>query len=478
MLPTLAGALLTGWLTVKVLTYKQVDDPIRLQSKAAYLGKVSTGSELRRQNNKPNILLILYDDLGLGDLGFSGASAIKTPNIDALARDGVIFNNFHAAAAICSPSRASLLTGRLPHHAGVQSVVFPSDSWMRLFSILPGFNVRIPAEEITLADILKADGYKTAMVGKWHIGDRAPSLPHLMGFDQFFGALYSNDMEPFALYRDDAVELDAPIDQDQLDEIYTNEMVRLISESSESAAPFFLYFAHNFPHEPLHAPAAQRGSSDAGLYGDVVESLDAGIGEIVDSLKSEGLFENTLIILTSDNGPWYQGNPAGLRGRKGQTFEGGTRVPMLIHWPGGLSDVTDVDVQAMAIDILPTILDWLSIPLPDDRQIDGRSLSPLLAGEASARDGYLYFYSSGKLMAVSDGRFKYHAAQPLPYTISGSGFTAMKKKGPWLINLSSDPYESYNVADRYPEVADRLSRVLTDTRVRDLENPRGWIDPS
>ena len=257
LLPTLAGALLTGWLTVKVLTYKQVDDPIRLQSKAAYLGKVSTGSELRRQNNKPNILLILYDDLGLGDLGFSGASAIKTPNIDALARDGVIFNNFHAAAAICSPSRASLLTGRLPHHAGVQSVVFPSDSWMRLFSILPGFNVRIPAEEITLADILKADGYKTAMVGKWHIGDRAPSLPHLMGFDQFFGALYSNDMEPFALYRDDAVELDAPIDQDQLDEIYTNEMVRLISESSESAAPFFLYFAHNFPHEPLHAPAAR-----------------------------------------------------------------------------------------------------------------------------------------------------------------------------------------------------------------------------
>jgi arylsulfatase A-like enzyme len=466
------GAIL--YVALKLAFYQQVDDKVHLAAKSVYLQEIVNTAPQRPRTGRPNVLILFYDDLGFGDLGFTGSKAIKTPNIDALAQDGVQLNNFHAAAPVCSPSRAAMLTGRLPPHAGLPSVVFPSDSISRLITVLPGHNIRIPSDEITIADVLKADGYRTGMIGKWHIGDRAPSLPNNMGFESFYGAHYSNDMEPFALWRNQEVEVKAPTDQRNLDALYTGEAVRFIKESAKSDKPFFLYYAHNFPHEPLHAPGHMIGKSAGGLYGDVVEGLDRGVREIVTALKESGEFENTIIVLTSDNGPWFEGSPGSSRGRKGQAFEGGVKVPFFIHWPKGLSGGRALGSIAMGTDLFPTLLDWLAIPQPKDRAIDGKSLAPLLKGQAKTTHDIVYFYVGNSLMAVSDGRFKYHVRQPMIYVVGNQIFAPATQKGPWLFDLDVDSNESYDVSMKYPEQAKRLKAAL-DKRIReDAKNLRAW----
>ena len=462
---------------LKIAFYSQKDDATHLAAKAAYLKELTATaasrlSEARPSAARPNVLILFYDDLGYGDLGFTGSKAIKTPNIDALAAAGTVISNFHSASPLCSPSRAALLTGRMPPRAGMTDVVFPTGKVTQaVLNKLNGVNIRIPAEEITIADVLKADGYRTAMVGKWHMGDRAPSLPNNMGFDQFYGAHYSNDMEPFALWRNDQVEVPASANQEVLNANYTREVVRTIETKSDK--PFFLWLAHNFPHEPLHAPASDRGKSAAGLYGDVVEGLDRGVGEIVAALKKTGQFENTIIILTSDNGPWYEGSPGPNRGRKGQTFGGGTHVPFFIHWPRGLTGGRTIPAMAASNDIFPTLLDWLGLPAPNDRIIDGQSIRPLLEGKAVA-PRFTYHYAGKRLMTVSDGRFTYHDQHPYIYPISGMNFMVATQRGPWLFDLSTDADESYNVSMRYQKDAGRLKAAL-DARVgEDKANPRGW----
>lgn len=466
------GAIL--YVALKLAFFNQVDDKNHLAAKNAYLKEVVSTAPARPRTGRPNVLILFYDDLGFGDLGFTGSKAIKTFNIDALAKDGVQMGNFHAAAPVCSPSRAAMLTGRLPPHAGLPSVVFPSDSMMRLVNIMPGHNIRIPAEEITIADVLKADGYRTGMIGKWHIGDRAPSLPNNMGFESFYGARYSNDMKPFALYRNDKLEVKAPADQTNLDALYTGEAVRFIRGSAKSDKPFLLYFAHNFPHEPLNAPGHMTGKSAGGLYGDVIEGLDRGVGEIVTALKQSGAYDNTIIILTSDNGPWYEGSPGPNRGRKGQAFEGGVHVPFFIHWPKGLSGGRSVDSIAMGTDLFPTLLDWLTIPTPQDRAIDGKSLVPLLTGKTGSAHDIVYFYVGNKLIAVSDGRFKYHTRQPIVYVVGNQLFAPASHKGPWLFDLSVDGDESYDVSMKYPDQAKRLKAALDKRASEDARNLRAW----
>lgn len=466
-------ALLIGllWAAFQIFTHGQDENPEHLQAKLDYLGKIS---DLPQPQGRPNIVLILFDDLGYGDLGFTGSHAIATPTMDQLAAEGVVMNNFYSPAPVCTPARAGFLTGRLPLRAGMPTVVFPTGHPIATAMKLSDVNKRFPAEEITLADTLSAAGYATGMIGKWHLGDRSPSLPNDMGFDSFYGALYSNDMTPFALYRNREIEIEAPADQTRLNEHYGREARAFIEGNSEQ--PFFLYLAHNFPHIPLYRPADDVGRSKAGLYGDIIEGLDDLVGDVVETLKQQGVYDNTLILITSDNGPWFQGSPGSSRGRKADTFEGGMHVPMVAHWPAQLVGGKQLHGISMGTDWFPTILDWIDLPLPQDRIIDGKSLTTMLAGTGPSPNQYLYYFAGEELMAVRDARYKYHDKRALPYVQAGSRFAPGPDKGPWLFDMSLDFNESYDVSMLLPEEAQRLQDVLDDKREEMQQNRRGWIE--
>jgi len=460
---------LTGWALATIALDGQEDNVEQLAQKQRYLQQLN---KLERAEGRPNIVFILFDDLGYGDIGFSGSRAIATPSMDQLASEGVFLNNFYSPAPVCTPARAGYLTGRYPLRAGMPQVVFPTGSLMGTLARLLDNNKRIPAEEITIADVLEAAGYATGMVGKWHLGDRSPSLPNDMGFQDYFGALYSNDMEPFAIYRNRDVEIEAPADQTRLNEWYDKAAREFIRDNSDD--PFFLYLAHNFPHIPLYRPAADEGRSAAGLYGDVVEGLDDLVASVVGELKSEGVYENTIILITSDNGPWYQGSAGFSRGRKGETFEGGMHVPMIVHWPAGLVGGRVLEGISIGIDWFPTILDWLELPLPQDRAIDGRSLRKMLAGEGESPHDYLFYFFGGELMAVRDARYKYHETRPVMYNIAGNPFTFGPTLGPWLFDMQADDNEAYDISMLKPDQAQRLRDVFDDKREEMQQNLRGF----
>jgi uncharacterized sulfatase len=266
-----------------------------------------------------------------------------------------------------------------------------------------------------------------------------------------------------------------PIDQSTLTRRYTERAVAFIETHADG--PFFLYLPHTFPHIPLHASADSRGRSEAGLYGDVVEELDDSVGAVMDALHRAGVADDTLVITTSDNGPWFQGSPGGVRGRKMDVFEGGMRVPFLAYWPGRVPAGHVIDVPVVGIDLFPTILELTGLPSPDDRVIDGQSMVGLLDGGAWARREPVYFHRISVLQAVRDGRFKYHDRHGVSYgNPMDLAWGPMAKRGPWLFDLELDPDESYDVAERYPAIAGRL-RAMLESRRRELErNPRGWIE--
>lgn len=471
LLPVLSIAALLLWSGYQWLSYEQLDNAEKISSKTAYLKTINEqGLSVAKA---PNIVFILFDDLGYGDLGFTGSRAIDTPNLDQLAAGGVVLNNFYSPSAVCTPARAGYLTGRFAHRAGIPDVVFPTGSLKSLINILPGSPVRLPAEEITVADILQAAGYSTAMIGKWHLGDRSPSLPNDMGFKEYFGALYSNDMQPFALYRNTEIAVPAPVDQTTLNEHYASAAESFIAKNN-SDQPFFLYYAHNFPHRPLYSSEQQAGRSSGGLYGDVVEDIDSGVGRIVSTLKNEGLYENTLIIVSSDNGPWYQGSPGSVRGRKGDTFEGGMRVPFIAHWPARLRQGKSSDGISMGTDLLPTLLDWLQLPPPKDRIIDGLSIRHMLESGTESPHDYLYYMASSDVVAIRDQRFKYHAKRPVFYAPMPSPMGFSIPQGPWLIDMTLDDNEAYDVSILHKDETERLAFMLKEKRLELLENPRGW----
>ncbi|MEH6584318.1 MAG: sulfatase [Halioglobus sp.] len=461
------------FVVVRVTGNDQEDDRELIASKKAYLSHLNSG--LERASERPNILFILYDDLGYGDIGAGAVGVVKTPNIDQLAANGVVLSDFHSPAPVCTPARAGFLTGRLPLRAGLPNVVFPTGSAQAMmFNDLldPTGHSRLPTDEITLPEILNAVGYRTGMVGKWHMGDRSPSLPNNFGFDSFYGALYSNDMEPFAFYRNTEVELEAPVDQRKMSEIYTNEVTTFIEAQSD--APFFLYFAHNFPHDPLFVSEERSGQSDAGLYGDVLEELDDGIGQIVASLEKTGQLENTLIIISSDNGPWFLGDAGDQRGRKGSTFEGGMRVPFIAHWPRKLAGGRVESAMGMGIDLVPTILDVLSLPAPTDRLLDGKSMHEVLLNGAATPHDYLYHFDGEILFAVRDQRFKYRGDLGIHYAMDQMPVSGRVPRKEWLFDLAADPRESYDASDRYPRDLARLRLAFT-AKQREMEvNKRGW----
>jgi arylsulfatase A-like enzyme len=468
--------LLAGFLAIalRIVLHRQSDDDERVAAKQAYLDSLRLIADLGPP--RPNLVLILFDDLGYGDLGAYGSAAVRTPALDRLAAEGALFRQGYAASPYCSASRAGLLTGRFAVRAGLDHVVQAPWSWRDLLLRAGGRNRRLPLEEITLAELLSAAGYATAIFGKWHLGDESPSLPHERGFDEFYGLLHSNDQGRPAVRRNGVIVEPHPIDQAGLTRRYTDEAVRFLEE--HAGAPFFLYLPHTFPHVPLHAPAERRGTSAGGLYGDVVEELDASVGRVMEALDRLGLAEQTLVVATSDNGPWFQGSGGGARGRKMDVFEGGTRVPWIVRWPARVAAGQVIDAPITGLDLFPTMLAAAALPPPSDRVLDGASMLPLLTGGAPAAERPVWYFQLAVLRAVRAGRFKYHDRHRLLYgNPMDWPLAPFVDRGPWLFDLELDPAESYDVSGRHPEVARRLAGLLAERRRELEENPGGWLDP-
>jgi arylsulfatase len=401
---------------------------------------------IRADTKPPNIVLILADDLGYGDLGCYGSN-MKTPNLDQLAKDGALFRHFSVASPVCSPSRAALLTGRYPVRTGVPSVLGPSDT--------TGLN----PSETTIAQMLKPAGYKTMLAGKWHLGSPAQYLPTTRGFDHFYGMLCSNDQAPTLLMQDTTV-IEQTVTLNTLTQRYTHQAINFINKSASS--PFFLYMAHWAPHIPLVANAAFKGKSKTGVYGDVVEEMDWSVGEVLQALSANGLDQNTLVLFTSDNGPFYSGTAGPLRGRKGDTFEGGVREPFIARFPGVIPAGKDLGEFASALDLLPTIAAMTKTQLPPN--VDGVDITPLLTGAANnvERPPFLYF-DGYNLQCVRTGRWKFHMSRyntPAWAPLPPEGRMNLQLLPPELYNLYEDPGECEDVAGDHPDLVEDLQQKV------------------
>lgn len=417
-------------------------------------------------SKKPNIIIILFDDLGYGDLGIYGNPTIQTPNMDRMAMEGMKFTQFYTAATVCTPSRAGLLTGRLPVRTGMNNgVLFPKSK--------KGLPLQFP----TIAEELKLADYSTACIGKWHLGNHSPYLPTDRGFDYFYGLPYSNDMSPLALIKNKKI-IEQPVNQNTLTQRYTKQAIKFIERNKNQ--PFFLYLAHTFPHRPLHTSKAFQDTSARGLYGDVVQELDWSVGQVLEELRNTGLAKNTLVFVTSDNGPWFQvagknGGSAGLlRGGKGSTWEGGMRVPAIAWWPGTIKGGVVTQALATTMDLFSTSLALANVKPPSNGIIDGVNLMPLLTGEKQKVRDYVwfYFYRSNRLSAVRYDQWKLEF-----YTQPGYRYKKLENIGtkliyvpienqpnkhdpPLLFNINVDPSEKYNVAEKHPKVIKQIEEKV------------------
>jgi arylsulfatase A-like enzyme len=437
----------------------------------ALFGGVSLAAE-----RPPNFVLIYCDDLGYGDLGCYGSKTNSTPNLDRLAAQGLRFTDFHTAAAVCSASRAALLTGCYPLRVEIMGALGPQSK------------VGIHADEILLPELLKKQGYATAIYGKWHLGHLPMFLPMQHGFDDYFGLPYSNDMWPFhpqgkftalpLIEKNETVNLNP--DQTKLTRWYTERAVKFIEEKKDQ--PFFLYVPHSMPHVPLFVGYDYYGKTGRGIYADVLAEIDASVGSILAALEKHHLTENTVVVFSSDNGPWltygqHAGSSGGFREGKGTTFEGGMRVPMLAAWPGKIPAGKTCDALCGTIDILPTFAALAGTKAPEDRLIDGRDLRPILFEEANApppRDTYLYYWNYG-LDAVRYQHWKLHYPHTFP-SLTGKpgehgvpGGITQGKIGKALFNLKEDPSESRNVLEQHPEIVAQLDQIAQAAR-EDLGN--------
>ncbi|MBG10439.1 MAG: arylsulfatase [Gammaproteobacteria bacterium] len=402
------------------------------------------------QENPPNFIIIMADDLGYGDLGVYGSTLIKTSNLDRLALNGVRLESFYSSANVCTAARGGLLTGRYPIRLDLVSDV-----------ARPTNEIHLAFEEITIAEALKPHGYRSALFGKWHLGSRLEWSPMAQGFDEFFGVLHSNDMTPLELYRDKEI-IENPVDQTTLTERYTQEAVRFIAENRDN--PFFLYLPHSFPHVPLFVSPRFDGRSDAGLYGDVVETIDWSTGQILSALDEYGLSEDTLVIFTSDNGPWFEGSPGTFRNRKGSSWEGGQRVPFLAQWPGKIPAGTVSSQPAMNIDLYPTLVSLAGGILPDDRPIDGKNIFPLLAGNNKSPHEALFLFNRDRIVGVRSGQWKLVVETRYRATLNSFEHSSYYGPDGLLFDLKNDPGETYSFTREYPEVVQKLRKNLKDAR--------------
>jgi arylsulfatase A-like enzyme len=430
---------------------------------AAQAQTVAGAGSAAPPREQPNIVIILTDDLGYGDLGLYGNPEISTPRIDKMAAEGVRLTEFYSAAPTCTPARAALLTGRYPRRSGMTRVIVAKEKW------------GLPASEITLGEVLQKQGYATACVGKWHLGGRRPYRPSKHGFDSFFGVLYSNDMSllplvrwpRLELWRDDKV-IESPAKVENLTRRYTEEAVSFIQQNRDR--PFFLYLSHTMPHTPVKPSAEFRGKSKHGPYGDVVEELDWSTGEVLDALRANGVDDNTLVIFTSDNGPWVagsnkkqiKGGSAGsLRGAKNTTWEGGMRVPFLARWPGRIPAGAVRDGIATLMDLFTTAVALAGGETPNDRVIDGRDILPFLEGRQGAPHDALYYYFRGETFAVREGDWKLHF-QKRELKANGRPREPQSCSPAELYNLASDLGERNDLAGEHPEIVERLSRLARE----------------
>lgn len=420
----------------------------------------------------PNFVILFADDMGYGDMGCFGHPTIRTPNFDRMAAEGMKLTQFYSAAPVCTPSRAALMTGRLPIRNGMCS-----DKHRVLFPYSAG---GIPDSEITLAEGLKTKGYATACIGKWHLGHLPKYLPTRNGFDYYFGIPYSNDMylekrgdPPLPLMRNETI-IEQPVNQHTLTQRYTTEAIGFIKKNKDK--PFFVYLPYTFPHVPLFASDRFQDTSLRGLYGDVIEELDWSVGRILQTLRELGLAKNTLVMFTSDNGPWLikklEGGSAGLlRDGKGSTWEGGMREPTLAWWPGRIKADSVSAALGCTMDIFTTCLTLAGAQLPSNRIIDGVDMSPLLLGSGKGNRDTMFYYRGAQLYAVRKGPFKAHYI-----TRAGYGRKKPEKHDPPLLyNLEYDPSERYDVAAKHPDIIADIDKVVARHRAK-LKPPPSQLD--
>ena len=433
---------------------------------------------------KLNVIVILADDLGYGDLSCYGHPKFKTPNLDRMAKEGARLTHFYTPVPFCAPTRGSLVTGRYPSRNGLTRNPAPNTDPAAKGS----HEVGLPLSEITIAQLFKAAGYRTKCIGKWHLGHLPQFRPLQRGFDEYYGILYSNDMHRVELFKDDKV-VEYPVVQATLTKRYTDEALAFIERMRGS--PFFLHFCHAMPHKPLACSEDFYQKSGAGLYGDVIAELDFNIGRIFAKLKELGIDENTLVIFTSDNGPWYGGSSGGLRGMKGNHWEGGLRVPFIARWPGRIPAGHENTAPAITMDIFSTALAAAKVGFPKDRVIDGKDLMPVLTSKAGSPHEALFSIKGEKVSTVRSGNWKLHLLPPVgpgklkmwspadkyvdprapdgvrllaPYEQAHpSQFPGLQtgdtvtKLG--LFDLSKDPGEQRDVAAAHPEVVQRLQAM-------------------
>lgn len=456
---------------------KKYSLPVCLLLILVFLGcspKQETGAAQATDKRPPNFVIIFADDLGYGDLGVYGHPTIKTPNLDRMAHEGQKWTNFYVGASVCTPSRAALLTGRLPIRSGMAS-----DKHRVLF---PDSENGLPPSEITLAEQLKKVGYQTAAIGKWHLGHKEEYLPTNHGFDYYFGIPYSNDMDmvdgllPYWDYwqqPDDSIQtqhfnvpllrnteiIERPADQNTITTRYSNEAVAYIKEHKSN--PFFIYLAHNLPHIPLFASKQFRGKSQRGLYGDVLEEIDTGVGHILNTLKEEGLAEYTIVVFTSDNGPWLpfklNGGSAGLlKAGKGTTWEGGMREPGIFWGPGRIKPGVVTEIGS-TMDLFATFSHMAGAPLPENWILDSHDLSGVLLDRKDGPRKSLIYYRGTEIHAVRYGDFKAHFITHGAYGQFGE---RQEHTPPLLYNLNQDPGELFDIAGKHPEILKKIDSIV------------------
>jgi arylsulfatase len=418
-------------------------------------GGAVAGSEPSRRKRTPNVIFMICDDLGYGDPGCYG-SKLPTPNLDSVAAHGLRFTRFNAGHPICSASRAAVLTGRYGHRSNTTGAFGPHSP------------TGTSLDETLLSNLFHAHGYKTKAIGKWHLGDRPEYLPTNRGFDSFYGVPYSDDMKPLPLIRDTTI-LEEDTDRDVLTPRYTEEAVKFI-EGQDKEHPFFMYLGFSYPHDPARASARFRGKTGFGDFGDAVAEIDWSVGEIVRTVEEKGLTGDTLICFTSDHGPWYQGSPGLLRGRKASTFEGGFRVPFLATWPGTIAPGRVVDTWCSNLDMVPTMVSLCGLELPQ-KPLDGIDVSKVLLGQEGTpeRKPVLYFSAMGNggldVHCIRKESWKLRVAQGIKGEIYTNDRTTGARGSAWLqhpelYNLSLDPAESYDVAKFHPEMVKELLNEL------------------